>query len=345
MEDRLQSTRIIKRDYSKDDNCENRGLEDSFEGDNEISIFYFPGNGGTSSKDANGGCRIIENGLLIGFSNKDELFKRISLYGLYYGLDNYLQYIGEMSKEEVSTFVENYLISRCLDKNNQLLSLDAICEKMSKVTFVGFCHGQTEICKIIRELRNQLEKKGLTQEDTYKVANHLFAVCYSPEKMPVECPTVQAYSIADLVQRREGLIRDLFDDYMESLEIKPNGILVDFEKKWELLGNELNDNLKKFYDFERIKIYSTKLLNEHIDENEHLFHWLDRDEKWSIKNANDKNLDCFSQIFFFAVATGVDRGMQAEMGEVKPLDMIDLYKTSCKIERSFKPKDLEDHTK
>ncbi|MGN1201163.1 MAG: hypothetical protein ACI4R8_02740 [Candidatus Caccovivens sp.] len=346
MEDRLQCTRIIKRDYTQYFNCENRDLEDNFDGDREISVFYFPGNGGITSKDANGGCKIVENGLLLGFSDKEELYKRISIYGIYYGFDYTSQNTGEMSKNEVKTFVKNYLLSRCLDENKNILTLDEICKKMSKVTFVGFCHGQTEICKVIKELRFQLEEKGLTHDDTYKVATHLFSVCYSPEIIRVECPTVQAYSISDLKQRNEGLVRDLFDSYMKDLKIKPDGILVDFEKRGILFGESLDGATKSKCDFERVKIFSTKLLNEHTtNENEHLFQLLSRDNKWDISYANDKNLDCFSQMFFYSIANGVDRGMKTEDKRIKPVDMVGLYKMVCKIERDFKSKDLQEHIK
>lgn len=346
MEDRLQCTRIIKKDYSQYDHCENRSIEDFFDGDNEISVFYFPGNGGISTKNAKFGCNIIENGLLLEFYNKEEILKHISIYGIFYGLDDSTQYVGEMSKGEVSSFVKNYLLSKCFDKNKKLLTIDKICEKMSKITFVGFCHGQIEICKVIKELRTQLEEKGVTNEDTYKIAKHLFSVCYSPEKMCVECPTVQAYSITDLRQRREGFVSNLFDTYMESLNIKPDGILIDYEKRGEHLGKKVNNTIKNYFDFERIKIFSTKLLNDHTDKLEHSLKWLERDEKWNLKNAYDKNLDCFSQIFFYSIAVGVERGMQIENRKnVGPIDMVDLYKMSCKIERSFSPKDLQDHTK
>ena len=344
--DRLQNTKMIKRERSSQYGFDIRFLDEELPSDDkEVAVYYFPGSGGVTTDDANGGCNIIENGLLLSFASKEEISKNISIYALYYGKDDETQVTGDMTREERDCFVENNLFSRCLDKNGKLLSVDEICKNMAKVTFVGYCRGTVEINNILldfsRKLSNYFEADVID-----KIRGNLFCVRYAPLTYGRLCPTVSVYSMSDSLVSGSN-VGDGFRNYERILKTKLDGILVDYEKPQELMGRKYPKIMMPTLTCEGVEIFSTKMVNASAVRNEHSMSLLARNAKWEINRFPDKNLDCVSQMFFLSLAEGVERGVQTEKtGKLHTVDMKGLYKDIMKIElEDFSQDELKDHTK
>ena len=344
--DRLQTTKIIKRDPSSKYGFDIRFLEDKRPSDDkEIAVYYFPGSGGLTAEDANCGCKIIENGLLLSFADKEAIYQKMSVYALYYGKDDETQVTGDMTSEERECFVENNLLARCLDANGKFLSVDEICKNMAKVTFVGYCRGTVEINNILLEFSRQLSEY-FAADVIDKIRGNLFCVRYAPLTFGRLCPTVSVYSMSDGVVNG-STVGENFKYYEKILNTKLDGILVDYEKPGEMMGKQYQKIVMPTLLHEGVEVFSTKMVNVSETRNEHSLSLLARNEKWEISRYTDQNLDCVSQMFFLSLAEGVERGMETERsGKLHMIEMNGLYKEIMKIElEGFSQDELKDHTK
>jgi len=343
--DRLQTTKMVKKNPSNKFGFDIRFLDDELpNSDNKVAVYYFPGSGGVTADDANGGCNIIENGLLLGFANKDEMAQKVSIYGIYYGKDDESQLTGDMTSEERECFIKNNLLARCLDKNGKFLSVDEMCKNMAKVTFVGYCRGTVEINNILLEFSRYLGEY-FEAEVVDRIRGNLFCVRYSPLTFGRMCPTFSVYSMSDNVVKGSN-VGDGFRNYERILKEKLDGLLVDYEKPWELMGKQYQRIMMPTLLHEGVEVFSTKMINMTTSKNEHSFSLLARNEKWEMSRYPDKNVDCVSQMFCFALAEGVERGILTEKtGELHTIEMKSLYKDVMKIElEDFSQEELKDHT-
>ena len=344
--DRLQNTKMIKRDTSNKYGFDIRFLEDKLPvDDKDVAVYYFPGSGGLTAEDANGGCKIIENGLLLNFADKQEINQNVSIYALYYGKDDETQVTGDMTREERECFVENNLFSRCLDKKGKLLSVDEICKNMAKVTFVGYCRGTVEINNILLDFSRKLN--SYFEADVIdKIRGNLFCVRFAPLTFGRLCPTVSVYSMSDNLVRGSN-VGEGFKNYEKILQTKLDGILVDYERPQELMGRKYPKLAMPTLTSEGVEIFSTKMVNISETRNEHSMSLLSRNEKWELSRYADKNLDCVSQMFFLSLAEGVERGVQTKKtGRLHTIDVNKLYKDIMNVElEGFSQEELKDHTK
>ena len=341
--DRLQNTKIIKMSNMDKLDFDILQLRDK-PNDLGVAVYYFPGNGGITSKSASCGCSLVETGIS-SLIDKHPILEHLSLFGVYYGLSTFDSHYGSMVPDEISSFVQNHLLPRCMDEQGKFLTVLDICKNMSKVTFVGLCHGTTEINNIVCEFQKNLYLSGFSMKAIQQITGCLFQISFAPEtKLPL-CPQVQIFSLAD--PHSFGDVSTAFENYEEALGHKIDGILVNYENAGRLFGRELPQEFR-FAFFDSIQIFSTKMLNNHKGVDEHSFRNIARARNsWKLKYYADKNLDCVSQMMFFALASGVARGFQTqEKNRLVRVDLNQLYKSIQNIELTkFSPDDLKDHTK
>jgi len=152
-------------------------------------IICLSGNGTKTEEEANGFCKLAED--FIG----DKLIKDVELLGVAYGEQNRR---GELSNEDVELIVDNVLIKLCKDeKTEEFLSLEKCCKNLSLVTFFTFCHGSTEVSRILEKFKERLNDKKIPKQDISTLTKALLEVSYAKENNGVPCPQISVASAQD----------------------------------------------------------------------------------------------------------------------------------------------------
>ncbi len=171
-------------------------------------VICLSGNGTKTETEANGFCKLAEN--LLGDKSKE-----VDLMGVVYGDKNSSEAsVGELSNSEIESLVDNILLPLCKDKQTkQLLSLEDCCKNLSLITFFTFCHGNSEVSKILKNFNEKLETMGLHVEDRKTLTQSLFEVNYAKETDLVSCPQINIASAQDSIGSMFGYWYFGNDDY------------------------------------------------------------------------------------------------------------------------------------
>lgn len=148
-------------------------------------IVCLSGSGTMTTADANGFCKLAEN--LLGDRSQQAV-----IMGASYGVDEEKpRPYAAFSDEEVDEFAEKVLLSLCVDEKGEPYPLDKCCKNLSKVTFFTFCHGSTEVEKIIERLDDKLQSKGFTEEQISQANGSLIDINYDSECPSTSCPKIE----------------------------------------------------------------------------------------------------------------------------------------------------------
>lgn len=309
------------------------------------TVFCFSGSGDVSNMSANGFCKLVENMLTLSFGNPKNVEKEVDLIGVAYGVTDRELCIGNMEDYELIYFIQNYMLPLCLnDDGTKRLPLAKACKNMAKVSFFGFCHGCEEIQTILSAMEKLLPGYGYEKDEIEKILGSTFCVSYAPETDNRHCPGVSVFSMFD--PHNFGSVVDNFEDYEKMIGEDVDGLLLDIDRSGYEFGRKIKYGPERF-EFNNIKIMSSKLLNEHEPKDEHPINILSRNANWDMRFYKDKNADCVSQMMSFAICEAVENSRRVcQTNKHSVVKTRELYKNLCSIEnRGFKREELEDHVK
>ena len=340
----VSESRIGKRSLTAKNHWEELSFKEKYKIERP-TVFCFSGSGDISNMSANGFCKLVENMLTLSFENPKNVEKEVDIVGIAYGVTDRELCIGNMEDYELIYFIQNYMLPLCLnDDGTKRLPLAKACKNMAKVSFFGFCHGCEEIQTILATLKILLPKYGYEEDEIKKIMGSTFCVGYAPQTNNRHCPGVSVYSMFD--RHNFGNVTDRFEDYENMLGEDVDGVLLDIDRNGYEFGNKVKVRPERF-EFNNIKIMSSKLLNEHEPKDEHAINILSRDASWNMRFYQDKNADCVSQMMSFALCEAVENSRRVCLtNKHSVVKTRELYKNLCSIEnRGFKREELEDHVK
>lgn len=344
MIENVSESRIGKRSLTAKDHWVKLSFKEKYKIE-KPTVFCFSGSGDISNKNANGFCKFVENMLTLSYGKPENVEECVDVIGIAYGVTDRGRFIGNLNEIELNNFVVNYILPLCLDEREEKrLPLEDACKNMAKVSFVGFCHGNTEIQNILLNLKYVLPRFGYQQDEIRRIVGSTFCVSYAPETNNRSCPGTSIFSMFDY--HNFGSIKDSFEDYENMLGEKVDGILLDIDRPGCVFGREVSVKPERF-DFHNIKIMSSKLLNDRNSLGEHSVSILERDKNWNMKHFEDKNADCVSQMMSFAICEAVGNSRTVcETNKYSTVNIRELYKNLCSIEnRGFKANDLKDRVR
>ena len=344
-------SRIGKRSLTAKNHWEDLSFKKKYKIE-KPTVFCFSGSGDVSKMSANGFCKLVENMLTLSFGNPKNVEEEVDIIGIAYGvtdrqslIGNMEDLIGNMEEHELRYFIHNYMLPIVLNEDKtDRLPLETACKNMAKVSFFGFCHGCEEIQTILSKMKKILPKYGYEKDEIEKILGSTFSVSYAPETNDRHCPGVSVFSMLD--PHNFGSNADDFEDYENMLGEDVDGLLLDIDKSGYEFGRKIK-YVPERYEFDNIKIMSTKLLNEHEPKDEHPINILSRDANWNMRFYKDKNADCVSQMMSFAICEAVENSRKVcQTNEHSIVEIRELYKNLCGIElRGFKSEELKDRTR
>ncbi len=337
--------RFTKSGYGiRDLKAENHWREDleNFKID-KPTIFCLGGNGTINTQKANGFCAITER--LMGLKRNEGMtsYNDVNILGFYYGRDKEEDTVGEFSKDELESLVDNLLLPLCVDDNGERLSLEDACRKFSLVTFATHCHGSREVNNMIKSLDKKLLLRGYTTNEIHEIFSHSFQMAYAPIQDESCVPTVRFVSMTD---SQNYMLRRVYKDcYGVSL----NGVDIRYDEPDKFRGRTAI-----FPHYDTISVYSSRLLNNvdysatavdksanadlssvqnsnNLSSNqrnignapkvqkvldEHTIEYVDRDDNWTLtdKSSNAPNAEAMSVLMGYALSWGVGKSLDLYFG-------------------------------
>jgi len=229
---------------------------------------------------------------------------------------------GAMLKTEIYAFVNDFLLRRCLDEKNRLLSIDECCKNLSSITFFTYCYGTQVLNRIAESFAMTLFTYGVNNENIVRIMNSMRQVSYARQENPKFIPTISFSSLQDSSSRFLHLSNSprFGEMYKKKLGIgvfqNPQGVALDMR---------IVENPNDWYWPETIDIVSKQLLSGYKQgegDNEHNITFLDRDKDWDIKERGKKrgdkitkimrhaNSDAMSQMMAWALCRSVENGIR-----------------------------------
>ena len=263
------------------------------------TLLCFGGNGVISTQKANGFCGIAER--LIGLRGKEfeRTHKIIDLLGFYYGTDNKEQTAGKFIETERKQVLERLLLPLFLNENGSLVDLSVACNNFSMVNFFSHCHGGSEVRLLLSDLREELIRRGYTEDDVKLIYSYSMQVSYSTLDDTSLVPTVRIESMTDSFHR--GMSKEYERLYKEKLDGISLVVENEGEFKYAKRVKDRNYKLLTIYTSRLLNLESNRDMSRLIDE--HTIEYLDRDQDWNIteKAKGAKNADLVSILIGYAL--------------------------------------------
>ncbi len=305
---------------------------------NKPTIFCLGGNGCVDVVAANGLCKFVAH--LVGFreSERDlvDMYDYVDIIGFSYG--NEIGYSGDFAEYEIDKIVNGMFLPLCVDKKGHPFPLDTAIKNFSNVTFFSYCHGATELAKIMTKLEVALTGEyGYSNVAKDRLFSSLRHITYTPNTDIEYLPSVRFFSLSD--SRR----MDLKYEYNNAFGEKLNGIKIARFPKGEVLGRN-----SACAEAESVCVFSSKFNNELENKiNEHNIAYLKRsDDDWKISGfagVKGTNGDAVSQMMAYALSESVAHGFQNNISKdyIPRQSLKNTQKSLESILSQFKPSDLE----
>lgn len=251
------------------------------------TIICLGGNRTITEKDANAVCKIAQH-LLLGTvekSRQEELMNAVDFIGVSY--KNKPNCDGNIGDDEITEIVDKLILPLCLNDGN-VLTVDAICKNLSRITFFSHCHGARETFKICKELNKRLIRDfGLTGEDTDRVFESMAQISYASNTIPSFTPNLEVFSGND--EHDETVLSRECDFKNGHIVVEKDGT---------------NEKIEKY--FESVVVLTDKITDEY---NEHGLLVLDVDENGKTVSGN-KNGQVISNIVADALKNSVKNSFE-----------------------------------
>jgi len=333
---------LIRRDSTKKDRCVK--INPKNYNSDKFLLFCPCGNGTITEKSANGFCKLGEQLLRLLFSGKEgNVQDFVDLIGVVYPQSSLTNPSGKLNVSDVNDIVDYMLFSKCLDENDDLLSIDEACRNMSQVGFFSFCGGAREVAHIMMNFGNKLVDYGYLPNERDEIFKSMRHVSFAPYVDNDLIPSVRIDSFLDFTNKH------LFKDQGKKiLGEKLDGIAIRYEPPGTMKGSITKNAL-----FGNVHIYSSQLRNivkEKVEE--HNVALLSRDLNWNnvvkwvdgveMQYSPGKNADAVSQMTAWALCRMVENGLQnaKSLRYIQPLSLLELKDELESIKNSFSEEDL-----
>ena len=334
---------LIRRDSTKKNKCVK--IHPNNYNSDKFLLFCPSGNGTVTEKSANGFCKLGEQLLRLLFNGRESKVQDyVDLIGIVYPQVSLTNPSGKLNVSDVNNIVDYMLFTKCLDENDDLLSVDEACRNMSRVGFFSFCGGAREVAHIMMNLGNKLVDYGYLPSERDEIFKSMRHVSFAPYVDNDLIPSVRIDSFLDTITNK-GLFKD---GGKRIIGEKLDGIAIKYECPGTMKGEE-----SKFALYGSIHIYSSQLRNivkEKVEE--HNVVLLSRDLNWDnvikwvdgveMQYSPGKNADAVSQMAAWALSRMVENGLQNAKSDkhIKPMNLFELKDELESIKNSFSPEDL-----
>ena len=269
-------------------------------------VICLGGNGTISENAANGMCKIAETFLQLLFKKNgvNRVYDHASIIGASYPIGNQPK-TGKFSDDDITKFVDGFLIKRIQNENDELVPLNEACRRLSQITFLTHCSGHHEADRIMRAFYNELRTLGYSQQECDIMMMSMFEVSYAPLTYNSIIPALFVDSKQDKLLNKSWKETELSNNSNNTL----NGVEIRYERYGDnlLSGSNTSNAL-----FDAIHIYSSKLRNN-VDEDEHNISMITRDGSWNA--TYEPNADCVSQMVAWALSRAVENGIDNKKSE------------------------------
>ena len=259
------------------------------------------GNGTITENSANGVCKMVENYLQLLFKKNgmNHVYDHVDIISAVYPVNGEDEK-GKFSKEDIDYFVDNFLIKRIQDENDELLPLAEACRRLSQVTFFTFCRGHLEVDKIMRAFYKELKVLGYSQQERDILMLSTFEISYAPLTYGSVIPVMYVDS------KQDEMLNSAWKNKETAIHIDDglNGVAVKYERYGDplLSGVAVSEAI-----FDAIHVYSSRLRNN-IEGDEHNLSLLARDGGWNAKY--EPNADCVSQLIAWELSRSVENSVE-----------------------------------
>ena len=264
-------------------------------------VVWIGGNGTVLESYSNGGCKYIENFLQLLFKKNgvNRVYDYVDIIGAVYPTEGDSKK-GKFSKEDTDNFVDNFMLKRVQNENEELLPLNEACRRLSGVTFFTFCRGHLELDKILRAFYKELNILGYSIEECNIMMLSMFEVSFAPMTYGSMIPALFVDTKQDEMLNSAWKNKQTASQFDDNL----NGIAVKYERYGDALlsGVAVSEAL-----FDSIHIYSSRLRNN-VEGDEHKLSIVARDGRWDSKY--EPNADCVSQMIAWTLSRMVENGLE-----------------------------------
>lgn len=291
------------------------------------------GNGTISEDAANGVCKLVENYLQLLFKKNgvNRVYDNVDIISAVYPIIDGTEK-GKFSKEDIDNFVDNFLIKRIQNENDELLPLNEACRRLSGVTFFTFCRGHLEVDKIMRAFYKELKTLGYSRQECDILMFSTFEISYAPLTYGSVIPAMFVDSKQDEMLNSAWKNKET----AASIDKELNGVAIKYERYGDplLSGVALSEAI-----FDAIHVYSSKLRNN-VEGDEHSLSILARDGGWNAKY--ESNADCVSQIVAWALSRSVENGIDNKKSKkfIPKMPLEELIKELESIKEAFSEEEL-----
>ena len=261
-------------------------------------VICLGGNGTVSENAANGFCKLAENYLQLLFKENgvNQVYNNVDLIGAVYPMgDNPAK--GSLSTDDINQFVDDFLIRRIQDDNDELLPLNEACRRLSGVTFFSYCLGHHEVDLILSAFYRELKLLGYSSQECDILMFSMLEISYAPLTYNSIIPAVFVDS------KQDKMLNSNWNKENQS-DKDFNGIELRLERYGDKLLSDA-DTSKAIFD--SIHIYSSRLRNN-VESDEHNISILSRDGSWNTEY--EPNADCVSQMIAWALCRAVENGIE-----------------------------------
>lgn len=291
------------------------------------------GNGTITEESANGVCKLVENYLQLLFKKGgvNRVYDNIDIIGAVYPIEAGKER-GSFSKQDIDNFVDKFLIKLIQDENDELVSINEACRRLSQVSFFTFCRGHLEIEKIMRSFYKELKVLGYSQKERDILMLTMFEISFAPltytSVIPIMYVDTKQDEMLNSAWKNKETPSHLDDDL--------NGVAVKYERFGDplLSGVAVSKAL-----FDSIHIYSSRLRND-VQTDEHNLALLSRDNNWNARY--EPNADCVSQMIAWALSRSVENGIDNKRSKkfIPKMTLEEMIKELEMIKRDFSQEQL-----
>lgn len=291
------------------------------------------GNGTVTENSANGMGKFVENYLQLLFKKNgmNHVYDYVDIISAVYPTGDDSDK-GKFSKEDIDSFVDNFLIKLIQDDKDDLVPLNEACRRLSQVTFFTFCRGHMEVDKIMRAFYKELKVLGYSKEEINILMMSTFEISFAPLTYSSVIPVMFVDSKQDEMLNSAWKNKETASHMGDDL----NGIAVRLERYGDplLSGVAVSEAI-----FDSIHVYSSRLRND-VEGDEHNLSLLSRDGGWNAKY--EANADCVSQMVAWALSRAVENGLDNKKSKkfVLKMDLEDLIEELESIKADFSAEQL-----
>ena len=206
----------------------------------------------------------------------------------------------------------NILMQFVVDENGVKLSMEDAIKNVSKLTFLSYCRGTTEVDETLKWFKKLMvdESVGFSGSEANLIVDNIMHIAYAPETENDQSASVRFHSFSD---------RMFGEKYEYWYGDKLNGVKIVHHEKIDRCDDELDLHGDCFSN--SILIFASRLLNDsRRDCNDHSIRIVEKDDKWKTLGARISNLgvsyrltapcaNVVSNMFGYAIARSVGVGV------------------------------------